>query len=267
FLQSALETAIPSSELLFAEFVDYALTNSDEYNDDLRAALTDVQLRAINALQIAESRRNTDRLVIPAPALMPTLTAGERALMFTVRGTSFGTSDVETQLQGLLDDFSEADVSIGFVELLPAARTIPIEQLDCYIQPVEFVINTQNAEFVQSLRPYTDADPQFDDADYLPGTLERLEQDNQLLGLPFALSPNWIQYNPDLLEQIGVMSLDSSWNITEFETVLRSLHQADIVPVTPLVAGDFMPYLILTASYGGLPVSFEEGFQASYHFT
>ncbi len=267
FLHASLETAIPSSELLFAEFVDYALTNSDQYNDDLRAAVADIQLQARNALQIAEERKNTGDLVISTPVLPPTLMANESALAFTVRGTSFGSAGDETQLQEVLNDFAEMDGEIGFVELLPASRTIPIEELDCYIQPVEAVLNTPNTEFIQPLSPYTDADAQFAESDYLPGILDRFEQDNQFLGLPFTLSPNWIQVNPEVLERIGASALNPSWDVTEFEGILRFLYQADIAPVAPLVAGDVMPYLILTASYGGLPIRFEDGFQASYHFT
>jgi ABC-type glycerol-3-phosphate transport system substrate-binding protein len=243
FLQAALETALPASEIQFSAFVSHALFSEYGYEGDVQTLLEEVQGESVAALQTAENRRGTYTLVIPTPVLPPPLAEGEIELRVAIGGSSFVYDDA--LIESALQAFVETDAVVGRVE---HSLNMPRNQLDCFVQTSIYVLNME----VQPISPYAEADTAFDENDYLRGTLNGFRSNNGLTGLPVAITVNGIRYDPNTVQNVG------NWDTAEFEGVLTALKAEGKMPLQPEGAGEVTPYLVLAASYGGLPVRYME---------
>ena len=132
-----------------------------------------------------------------------------------------------------------------------------MEQVSCLYSAVN-LISVSETDRLLDLDPLIDADPNFDTNDVFAGVMNRVTQDNRVLGLPITLQPLVLQYNPSRFEEMGIPEPTQDWTIDQFVDALQQLKPTPDDD-TPMQQTDFgSSYLqMLMASFGGVPIDYE----------
>lgn len=107
-----------------------------------------------------------------------------------------------------------------------------------------------------NLDPLMAADADFDEEDFVLGTLDQVRVEGRLWGYPLTITPYAVWYNETLFQEAGIPFPQNGWTMTDFENTLILLEEhTGGEPV--LLLRDYvnkMDKLILMAAYGALPV-------------
>lgn len=257
-IDEALENAIPTSEMRYANYVDRIVSLVAQDNQDLNSVLSTMEAEAVENLQIAAERRSTTVVAVATPAPTPVLSAGEVALNFGI--TSFTSSlPNRDRWDQVIDEFTRADPEVRQITLdsdFTTSLSQIAEQNDCFYLPFNQT-DTTELDAILSLDPFMDADPNFDAADIIGNVMAQVETNNQTWAYPLNIQPSVLWYNSDSFASAGIAAPEDGWSADAFTDALQSLKVApdDPVPFQPReFGGNYI--LMLAAAYGGLPLDY-----------
>lgn len=256
-IDAAKETARPARDFAFANGLEDAMEKVLDGTTTLEMALQEVEAGFLADLQAAELRRSTP-LVVDAPPAPVVLAPGEVGINFAV--STFINPIPNTALwQQLAAEFAAQDPQVGVVTVSgelpfgPDGAANLSEEYDCYVTSNNPVTSGEVLDILLSLDPLLQSDTGFNRNDLYPGIMAQLMRDGLTWGIPLALTPQALDYDPALLAAAGVPEPANGWTVGDFELALRLLHEASGEP--SFIPGRFnTTYLsTLIAAYGGLP--------------
>ena len=256
-IDAAMETARPARDFAFANGLESAMYKVLDGSTTLEMALQEVEAGFLADLQAAESRRASP-LIVDAPPAPVVLAAGEVGLNFAV--STFINPLPNTALwDQLAAEFAAQDPQVGAVTITgelpfgPNGAADLNAEYDCYITSNNPVTSGDVLDALLSLDPLLQSDRSFDQNDIYPGVVAQLQRDGLTWGIPIALTPQALDYDPALFAAAGVPEPVNGWTVGDFELALRLLHDAS--GEAGFVPGTFnTTYLsTLIAAYGGLP--------------
>lgn len=257
-IDSALENALSTSELRFADYIDRIVSLVRDDGQDLSAASTTVEAEAAENLQIALDRRGAAVLAVPTPVPTPVLSAGEVSLNF---GMTMFINPLPNQdrWDQVIAEFTASDPEVRQIVIdsdFTPSLTQMAEEFDCFYLPYN-AVNADDIDSVLSLDPFLDADLNFDSGDIIGNVLAQMERDNRTWAYPLNLQPSVLWYQSELFAEAGIPAPDSGWTTDSFIDALRSLKidSDDPVPFQPReFGGNYI--LMLAAAFGGLPIDY-----------
>jgi ABC-type glycerol-3-phosphate transport system substrate-binding protein len=254
----ALEQAIPPSETRFSEYLDQAVTYMVQNQVDAHTALQAMEDQALARLDTASARRDSPPIVVQTPVPPVVLAPGEIALKFGI-SSLISPLPNQDQWDALAADFAARDPEVGVVQLesgLVDTLSDLTNEYDCFLTS-NTIVPTADLGLLRSLNPLLAADPTFDPNDMLNGVMQQVQRDGQTWGLPVAIQPLALRYNPDLFAQAGAVPPVNGWTVEEFEYALQALKTnfGDAAPFVPRSFGN-THLLMLIAAYGGLPLDY-----------
>jgi ABC-type glycerol-3-phosphate transport system substrate-binding protein len=258
FVDNAIWTAIPASELRFMNYVEEALGRIVNEDIDPLIALQEAEIEALNHLQTADSGKPDLVLSVATPVPTPVLTTGEVALNFGVVSFTNPLPNLEAW-QGAIADFTAADPQVAQINLDTTFEIQPAvlsETYDCYYLNYNPTQGDDLSMFL-SLDPLMDADPSFNRADVLGNTLSLLQKNGKTWGFPLTLQPQILQYHSEFFAQAGLIPPDQGWTVDGFGDALQQLKPSpdDPAPFVPQSIGT-TNLLMLMAAYGALPLDY-----------
>jgi ABC-type glycerol-3-phosphate transport system substrate-binding protein len=252
-----MENAIPLSELRFADYLTIAYQKMSEDKLDAEAALQAAEQEALKNLQTAEARRETTTIMVSTPVPTPVLASGQIAMKF---GLQLFTSPIPNrdQWDQLIQNFVAQNPTIGNIDLVTQFfRPEDIQALDCYFQPYNMVPDATLTDLLP-LDPFMNADPDFDQSDFLNGVLNQVQRDNQTWAYPIAIQPSVMWYNSDLFDKSNLPAPEGDWTLDAFNDAIRTLKDTSETgdpPFSPETFGNTY-LLMLMAAYGSLPYDY-----------
>lgn len=258
-LDQALETGYAYSEQRFGEYISTLLQRfpgQDEVTVEL-PTLEEQQQKALDNLEIAANRRGSSVVVVATPVPTPVIQAGEVVLRFRLE-VPYSPLPNRERWDQLIEEFVAEDPTVGNIDLISGFGAQPDEEEpDCYYSTGTRV-PTLDLSTALSFDPFMDADPDFDDSDFLTGAMNQVIRDNQTWAYPIAVSPFLLSYDTNLFEEAGVALPGESWTIDVFVDTLNQLKAADPTANYVFQSNDFGNTFImmLTAAFGGLPIDY-----------
>ncbi len=257
-IDRALENALPTAELRFADYIDRIVSLVKDDGQELSAASTTVEVEAVENLQTALDRRGTAVLAVPTPVPTPVLAAGEVSLNFGM-ASFISPMPNQDRWDQVIDEFTANDPEVRQIVIdndFAPSLTQLAEEFDCFYLPYNSV-NSDDINAVLSLDPFLDADFNFDTNDIVGRVMSQVERDNRTWAYPLALQPSILRYHSDLFAEAGIPAPDNGWTTDSFTDALQSLKidPDDPTPFQPReFGGNYI--LMLAAAYGGLPVDY-----------
>jgi ABC-type glycerol-3-phosphate transport system substrate-binding protein len=256
-IEQALENAVPISELRFQNYLDGVLSQETEEGEsfDMRTAIQDAQLDAMNALDVATARRGSTTIYITTPVPTPMMTAGQIVLRF---GLGMDMTTNQSSWMQIVNDFLAANPAVGNVEFdTDFFDPKDQEKLDCFYLPYNQVQSMQLENFL-SFDPLMDADPTFDRGDFIGTVLDQVRRDNRVWAYPIMLQPSILWYDADLFDRAGLPSPEQGWTVDGFNNALQTLRGLLDQDEPVFVSGTFgnTYLLMLMAAYGGIPYDY-----------
>ncbi|MBN1284326.1 MAG: hypothetical protein JXB47_02905 [Anaerolineae bacterium] len=257
FVNEAIWHALPSSEVLFGDYLRLAMQKMRSDGLDARTALDEAQALAIANLEEAAARRASTAVMVATPIPTPALATGEIALTFGM--LSYTMASARETLQSVADRFVAEDPEVAQIVFNITGNSIEefVEQADCFYigyNPLES--GTESNLGILNIDPFLDADPTFDRNDVLPGALLQVQRDNKTWGLPFAIQPEVLRYDAAAFEAAGVPLPEDGWTIDAFIDALHRLKPTPDDPAPLAASSDGRPILMLIAAHGGLPIDY-----------
>jgi ABC-type glycerol-3-phosphate transport system substrate-binding protein len=256
-IDAAMETARPARDFAFANGLEGAMYKVLEGSTTLEMALQEVEAGFLADLQAAEARRSMPP-VVDAPPAPVVLAAGEVGINFAV-STFINPLPNAALWEQFAAEFAAQDPQVGVVTITgempfgPNGAADLNAEYDCYITSNNPVTSGEVLDALLSLDPLLQSDTGFDPNDLYPGVLAQLQRDGLTWGMPIALTPQALDYDPALLAAAGVPEPANGWTVGDFELALRLLHEAS--GEAGFIPGTFnTTYLsTLIAAYSGLP--------------
>ena len=257
-VRNGLDNALSVADMRFTPYITDAVTDMVLQGTDVRTALDNAEIKALDQLQYASDLFGTQELIVQGPEVIE-LAPGEIALKFGVNSILVPLPTQE-EWDRLIEDFVFDDFEVGHVsfEVEQGFFDVEIEALaeefDCFYLPDNEVQNA-DLSFLLSLDPLLSTDINFDSSDYVGNVFEQVRRNDQTWALPMVVQPEVMFYNTDVFNQYGVPFPQGGWTVPEFERALRDLKitQDDPAPFIPQSLGG--TYLqVLIAAYGGLAI-------------
>lgn len=265
-IDEALQNGISFAETRFGEYVLWGINPRFEDEQEIPApedtalALEEAQAKANEVLEIvSEHRSNGTTLAVATAVPTPVLTGDEIALTFRL-SVPYSPLPNREQWDQVIADFIAQDPEVGNIDLISGFGGPGQEEItpDCYYDSFTNVEYMDTSTMI-NFDPFTDADPNFDENDFVPGVLDGLRIDGKLWGYPIALQPSMLQYNNDLFEQAGLSAPETGWTIDEFVYALQTLQDADLEdvesPFMPQEGGNTYLFMLM-AAYGATPIDY-----------
>ena len=263
FVDDILQSGIPASEMIYSGYINNAITQMLTDNVDARTALDEVELTALDSLEIAQARADEDEVIaVATPPPTTELGAGEVEINFGINSL-LPTLQNEEVWNGLVDDFVANDFEVGSVNLDVASsigdiidETDMAEDYDCFYMPSN-IVQGGDLSVVIPIDPLMASDASVDTFDFVGNSLQLMQSGNQTWGMPLNLQPIALHYNTEIFDNNGVFYPFAGWSVPDFENTLRSL-KLDPEDPAPLTSRDFGSdhLLVLIAAYGGVPLDF-----------
>jgi len=213
-------------------------------------ALIQADLTVRNDLQIAELRLNEPFIV--ESNNVPDLNANEIVLNFGVL-TSIMPMPNQSDWEDLGEAFVADDPEVGHISINSGNHPVnTLQENDCLYSPSNPINILRDSGLLLSLDPLIDIDANFVADEIIGDAMGQLQQDNQTWGLPVGLSPAVMWYNETTLSNLGIAPQNTTWSITDFDALLRSVESPALLPME---LGN-TPWLMLMAAYGGLPIDY-----------
>jgi ABC-type glycerol-3-phosphate transport system substrate-binding protein len=256
FLDKALDNAIPSSELRYADYLNVALNKITQDKVDAQTALQDAEATATENLNTA-SKKHDSLMMVATPAPTPSFGANQIVMKF---GVNLFISPLpnRSQWDALIKDFLAQNPAVGNIDLIEQVyQQNDMAKLDCYFQPHNEVPNAKLEDYL-NLDPFMDADADFDRDDFLKGVLPQMQRNDHIWGYPITVQPSILWYDSVIFSKAGLPAPDNGWTVDEFNDALKRLKDAGDSRKPPFVPQTFgnTYLLMLMAAYGALPYDF-----------
>ncbi|MGB1285283.1 MAG: ABC transporter substrate-binding protein [Aggregatilineales bacterium] len=261
-LEGLAVNAFSEAEKLYGGFINTALTKMDEESLDAQAALQEVELEALESLEVASERVGTVNVVIATPEPPGMLAEGEIALTFGIQSFANPLPNEEAWNEAIAA-FVEDDPTVGridieiFTPFFGNTLADTVSETDCFYQTNNAVPDA-DLSLLRSIDPLLNSDPTLSPDDLVEGALSQLRREGQLWGLPMLIQPSALWYNPQIFQNNGAFEPYTDWNTGDFENTLRTLKFSpdDPAPFASLDQQDGTYLLLLIAAYGGLPIDY-----------
>ncbi|MGB7338067.1 MAG: extracellular solute-binding protein [Phototrophicaceae bacterium] len=249
-LNTAVQNSLPASEILFNDYINFALFNS-RFNEttDILSVLQDAEIAAQDDLLIAENEQaqsinisnnvfeDTDGLVL---------------------NFGIGTSGVPLATldawEALADEFVEDDPNLADIEFdVGFATSEESSQInDCFFLNYN-AVPSLDLTMVINLDPLLNTDEDFLSADTLDNILSLVQRDNKTWAYPLAIQPFVLSYDENIFAELGIPIPDGNWRIDQFRSVLNILSVDSDLGYSPSNATGI--YMLIIAN-GGLPIDY-----------
>jgi ABC-type glycerol-3-phosphate transport system substrate-binding protein len=247
--EQALDPALPLSETLFGQYLLIALADEN--------GLQTAQITAQANAAAAENRHDTVAITVPVATLPPPTEQGEIIVDF---GLFTGSTELPNgdQWQDVIDVFLSknpdiTDVELHFIAPTSANWTQQISEHDCIYG---YSFNEYNNEELLALDPLLAADPTYDDDDVVGDVMLEMQRDGMTYGIPFALYPLVLYYDPTLFREAGLPEPDGTWTVDQFIDSLRQLRTVTEGAPLSLDLNYSAPFELLMAAYGETPIDY-----------
>ena len=261
--QKALAHTIPRGDLRFTEYLERAVYKlRDDPQHDVQKVLRTAQDDALKGLQLADAMRAT-ALTVATLVPIPTPAKGKVALKFALTNTPQNLPNGD-EWDAVMNDFTQHDPEVTQITLDITDQPIT-NQDDCYYG-TQTAFSSADSKFVMPLDSFMDVDPTFNKADFLNGTLSRLQSDNKTWAYPLTIQPAVLRYNVQAFANAGVPAPAKNWTLNEFLDAIKTLHSATGKPAFSPGSQDSSAWLMLIAAYGGLPIDYRT-IPATLNFT
>jgi ABC-type glycerol-3-phosphate transport system substrate-binding protein len=252
-LAVALEQAIPLSQLLFFDYFRDGLTRSTDQSGDVRSALQEAQLGAQTNLQIALERRDQISDVVASAEPIADIEPDEIALRFGI--DALGGIANQAAWDDFAETFVEEDAEVG--QVIIETRTLSLERAvetyDCFYLPYN-AVSIINVNTVINLDPLLLADINFHADDFLPGSLQQVERENQIWAYPIEIFPLVVWYSQSQLPQIAVQGQ----SISEFYATLDAQFASSGDQPAMVASQLGTTLLALLAAESSLPIDYRQ---------
>lgn len=263
-LEALLEVSFPGNEILFASYITDALIKMGTDNVDARTALQEVQIDAVNAIQMGADRRadTVINVATPPPDIAAAAPAGEVAFRFGIQGFGAGIPN-QNEWDAVVEAFVANDPLVGAIELDAInilgdndLNTIT-ETYDCFYQSSN-IVPSADLSLLLPLDPLINSDFTFDASDIVGGAMEQMRRENQIWGVPLHVSPQVLYYNPTIFSEYGAFPPFPGWTTADFENAVRTIKFSpdDPAPFVSRDPGTATHLLLLMAAYGGVPMDY-----------
>jgi len=255
----AIANAIPLSEMRYTDYLAGAYNNAKTNNGDVQVALQGAEDQAIKNQQAATDRKAQVSLVVATPIPVQQGTGKGR---LKVAAVSYSLPN-QDQWNKLIGDFTANDPEIGRVIFEKYLDATSLNQLgtalrkyDCVYAPFNGVTPAQIPRLL-NLDPFLTADPAFDKADMIGGTLAQVTLDNKIWMLPSDLAPNVLKYDSERFAKAGIPEPGPTWTIEQFVDALKTFKSDGTGKPGFMPVNTFGSYLFpLIAAYGGNPIDY-----------
>jgi ABC-type glycerol-3-phosphate transport system substrate-binding protein len=262
-IEEALTNAIPIADVQFYNYISQffevypQMPGMDEVEQPEPPTLDEVQQQALDILAAAEARRGSQVVAVSTIVPTPVLQEGEIVLRFQL-GMPFSPIPNRDTWDEFLAEFAANDPNVGNIDLLTGfggPNPNQDQQIDCYYTWDNNIPGVDLTTLI-ALDPFMDADPSFDEADFLGDTLNQVRRENATWGYPMTMQPSLISYNSTVFEEAGVEAPTEDWTIDEFVNTLQALMDSDLDIEYAYDSSDFGPtYIYLfAAAFGGNPI-------------
>jgi len=249
--EKALAHAIPRGDLRFTEYLERAVYKlRDDPQHDVQNALRTAQDDALKGLQLADAMRAT-ALTVSTPMPVPTVTKGKVALKFGLTNTPQNLPN-GNEWDAVMNDFTQHDPEVTQITLDISDQ--PTSD-DCYYG-THSTFSSAPSKFLTSLDSFMDVDPTFNKADFLKGTLSRMQFDNKTWAYPLTVQPAVLSYNVQAFANAGIPMPAKNWTLDQFLDAIKTLHTLTGKPAFSPGSRNSSAWLMLIAAYGGLPIDY-----------
>lgn len=254
-LQQALENGLPTSERLFYDYVNRAVSNLSQETADIELTLQEAEAQASSDLETAAALRSTSVVSVATPIPTPVLSGSDIALKFRINA-SISPLPNRDRWERLIADFTAADSQVRHIELLTnLGQNNQEEEIDCSYSMFNTLSTMDSSNpTLLNLDPFLDADPGFNEADFVSGVFDQLTRDNRVWGIPLTVEPEILWYSPQAFIEAGAIAPQTGWTVDQFADTLQVLraNPGDPTPFQPYYSGNTY-LLMLMAAYGAIP--------------
>jgi ABC-type glycerol-3-phosphate transport system substrate-binding protein len=259
-VEEAVVNGIPAGELNYRDYLSPVIGQiiRGEFEGDLTPQLEAAAAAMQEIYAAASTHGETNNFAVNAPPQGAVL--AEREIALTL-GVSMNISPLPNQeaWQAFIEEFVSADAEVGAVELFtPWQATMQtfFDNSDCVVSS-SALIPSLDASTALSLTPLLEADPDFDEADYLNGVLSMVQRDDMVWGLPLAAYTEMLWYRTQVFEELGLELPADGWTSAQFGEAVTALREAnpDLAVIVP-ARGNSTYLLMLMAAYGALPLDY-----------
>jgi len=263
--QDAIANGYSQTDRRFYDFLASAIRKMGTNSLDTKAAIAAAQSDALNAEQTALARKADASKVAVIATPVPTVDPKTGITLKFGMSVNGPTIPNKATIQALADQFAKDNAgTVGRVDIESIGGgfgggnnvlTTATTGYDCFYLPYSAVPNVP-LDSVLSLDSFLTSDKNYDSKDYLGAVLGQVTRDNKVWALPLGISPTVMWYDPLALGNAGVPKPAAGWTTADFKDGLKALApnvQNGNPPFTS--QGDVgSSLLMLTASYGGLPI-------------
>lgn len=221
-LETALQVAVPFSEVRFFDYFRDGLIQAANSGSDIETTLQDAQIKAESNLQAASERRGTLVGTIATPIPSIAMEPGEIAIHFWINAPSAlihqSTWNVFAQ------EFAVSDPQVG--QLMVSSEILSLERAaqkyDCFYLSSNAVPSADLNSLV-NLDPLISADSSLSTDGLFEGALVQVQRDNQTWAYPLDIRPQMIWYASDVLSQAGIIAPSRDWTMSQFYDTINQL--------------------------------------------
>ncbi len=253
---SALEKAIPDSELRYANYVNQAIEQGKQDSGSIDAVLGNLEFQSTTDLRIAADQKAANvALTIATPIPTPNTT---QKIVLKFGGDSYIVGMSFPAQQKLIDDFVNSDPDVAQIVFRLSNQENQAEQAeryDCFVKRGNAVPTADTSQLL-NLDPLITADPDFSKDDLVTDMLPQLQREGKTWAIPLYIHPFGLVYDPKVFAIDGIPLPERGWTISEFVAALQTLKENTGKPAYhPGYAASYI--LALIAAYGGLPFDYQ----------
>lgn len=250
-LDQAIQNAIPTGEMRYYGYLDYAINIVQNEGKTVEEALSEMEQKIAENLALAEQIGSETNLFVDSASATPALSAGEIQLKFGMN-TLVSPVPNRDQWEQVAADFALQDAEVGLIDYNFGFNSVEqvAEENDCFYRQLND-LSSAPLNAILPLDPYLAADPNFNLSDMVNGVLPHVTLNDRVWGLPTNFTPYALWINNQLFNQAGIPIPQGEWSISEFVDALQRLESiADAEPFQPRQSY----ILMLIAAFGGLPI-------------
>lgn len=259
-LEGLMPNSFTVAEQLYISYINRAFSKMNSDGLDAQAALQEVEIEALDSIQLAQERVGTFEISVQTPEVA-TVTGDGVILSFGIQSFANPLPNQDNWDDAIADFVANnpqvADVQIDIVTpFLGGTFNEIITDVDCLYQPNN-VVQDADLSLLLPIDPLLSSDPNISQNDLVAGALEQVRREGQVWAMPLHVQPLALWYNEQTFEQNGVFPPYSGWTVSDFENTLRNLKFSPDDPIPFQSRDGGGTYLLnLIAAYGGLPIDY-----------
>ncbi|MEQ8672609.1 MAG: extracellular solute-binding protein [Aggregatilineales bacterium] len=260
-IDTAIEVAIPTSELRYSQYLFTAMQVAEADGLDMASALEEAQAVAEENLSIADARRDNVQVFVATPVPTPIVGADQTVINFGLNAFSSEVPNRELW-DDVIDEFLATHPRIGNIDIVPpnfGPNGPDITEYDCYFtQNNQIAFPQFETTDLLNLDPFMDTDPAFDPADFFGGALEQVQRDGMTWAYPVVMQPEILWYDTEKFADAGLPEPEGGWTIDAFVDALQTLDfvSDEDEPIFQPTSFGSSYLLMLAAAFGGIPYDY-----------